>query len=414
MERYSTIRIRETNESKTVKISSNLKPDLDSLIIDKWQSLLDITARIVGVPSGLIMRLNEKTIEVFLKSETTGNPYKVGGKAELIYGLYCENVIGTQLPLLVPNATKSLIWNKNNPDVDINMISYLGFPINWPDGEVFGTICLLDNKENHYNDDYRNLLMLAKQQLETDLELLQTNNELHQRNIQLKQLNNMKSKFLALISHDVRGMIGTLDQLLKLVITDFENFEISELKEIIKSSSMSASSSYRILEDLLIWSKNDLIQFEPNKTDVDIVNCIESLLHDFQQEINIKRINIVKEYCAPETNILADNKMVMVILHNILSNAIKYTHLNGKISIKIYYAHNHYITEIEDTGIGMEKSSVENLFHYDISHKSKGTNGESSAGIGLMLVKEFLDKNKATIEVESQVGVGSKFKIKWY
>ena len=76
------------------------------------------------------MKLNEETIEVFVKSNTEGNPYKTGEEAKLIYGLYCETVIGTQKQLLVPDATKSKVWNENNPDVDINMISYLGLPVN--------------------------------------------------------------------------------------------------------------------------------------------------------------------------------------------------------------------------------------------------------------------------------------------
>ena len=154
MEKFSTISVRETKESKTVKISSDSKPIIDSLIIEKWQSLIDILAKIVNVPTGLIMRLKESTIEVLLKSNTEGNPYETGEEAKLIYGLYCETVIGTQKELLVPNATKSPVWKNNNPDVDINMISYLGVPLNWPDGECFGTVCLLDIKENIYTSSF--------------------------------------------------------------------------------------------------------------------------------------------------------------------------------------------------------------------------------------------------------------------
>jgi hypothetical protein len=143
-DRYAKIIIRDPCEIKQVKIGSKLKPDITSSIIEKWQSLLNATAKIMGVPAGLIMKLNEDSIEVLLKSSTSGNPYEVGEEAKLIYGLYCETVIGTQKKLLVPDATKDPIWKDNNPDIDINMISYLGFPLNWPDGECFGTVCILD------------------------------------------------------------------------------------------------------------------------------------------------------------------------------------------------------------------------------------------------------------------------------
>ena len=193
--RYSKITIRENHEQKLVKIGSELKPEIIESIIGKWQSLINTVAKIVNVPSGLIMRLNEDTIEVFIKSQTEGNPYEVGEEAKLIYGLYCETVIGTQKQLLVSDATKNPTWSKNNPDVDINMISYLGFPINWPDGEVFGTICLLDNKENHYSQYFKDLLQNAKTFIETDLRLIISNQELENKNIQLKQTNQIKSKF---------------------------------------------------------------------------------------------------------------------------------------------------------------------------------------------------------------------------
>ncbi|MFO7888968.1 MAG: diguanylate cyclase, partial [bacterium] len=121
---YSRVNVRETNEEKQVRIASVSKPKPGDEIIEKWQSLLNLTAKIMNVSSALIMKLNKKSIEVFLKSQTEGNPYKVGGKEELVYGLYCETVIGKQKKLLVSDATKSPVWKDNNPDIDLNMISY--------------------------------------------------------------------------------------------------------------------------------------------------------------------------------------------------------------------------------------------------------------------------------------------------
>ncbi|MDZ7796130.1 MAG: PAS domain S-box protein [Candidatus Marinimicrobia bacterium] len=169
-----------------MKISSDLKPEISDPLIEKWQSLLDITAKTAKIPAALIMKLNEDNIEVFLESHTPGNPYKKGEKAELRYGLYCETVIGTQKDLLIPDARKDALWRKNNPDIDLNMVAYMGFPINWPDGEVFGTICLLDNKENHFSDYYRELLDHVRENIENDLNSLLINNKLRER---LKELN---------------------------------------------------------------------------------------------------------------------------------------------------------------------------------------------------------------------------------
>ena len=107
-----------------------------------WQEIVDIMAEIINIPAGLIMRLNDPHIEVFLSSETKGNPYRPGDKEKVWdSGLYCETVIKTKDKLLVPNALQDRNWN-SNPDIKLNMISYLGFPILLPDGKPFGTICV--------------------------------------------------------------------------------------------------------------------------------------------------------------------------------------------------------------------------------------------------------------------------------
>jgi c-di-GMP phosphodiesterase len=364
--RYSKINIRESGQQKTVEIGSKLKPEIVSEVVQKWQSLIDVTAKIVNVPSGLIMKLNEDSIEVFVKSQTDGNPYEAGEQAKLIYGLYCETVIGTQKQLLVPDATKSKVWKDNNPDVEINMISYLGLPINWPDGEVFGTVCLLDKKENRYNPDYIELLNQVKNHIETDLQLLVANKEL---------------------------------------IENIDNYDKPRLKMILQSLSQNAGSAYQTLESLLRWSKNDLLQLEPDKNPVNVVQVIENLLFYFHQVILIKKINVVEEFDSDKIFVQADENMLIASLRNILSNAVKYNKTGGKIFIRVYQHNTKTIIEVEDTGIGMNPEKLNELFTY-----KRGNTGKE-AGIGLILAKDFLDKNGAVLKVESESGKETKFVI---
>lgn len=152
-----------------VPITSGSKPDISERLEDKWQRIIDFAARIMKVPSALIMRLDTEEIEVFLRSDSEANPYEPGERAELLSGLYCETVVGQRRELLVPNALVDQNW-KDNPDVKLNMVSYLGLPLMWPDGEVFGTICVLDDHENHYSEEYRQLLAILQEVIEKDLQ----------------------------------------------------------------------------------------------------------------------------------------------------------------------------------------------------------------------------------------------------
>jgi len=145
--------------------------DVDESIISKWQTLIDLAAGIIGIPTGLIMRVKDDDIEVFIFSRTDGNPYKVGDKEHLVgSGLYCEHVIRTRDSLHVPFAPEDPEW-KDNPDIALNMNSYLGYPLIMPSGEVFGTICVLDKSERQFDDQTTRLMEQFRDLVESHLAL---------------------------------------------------------------------------------------------------------------------------------------------------------------------------------------------------------------------------------------------------
>ncbi|HKK60632.1 MAG TPA: ATP-binding protein, partial [Salinivirga sp.] len=102
---------------------------------------------------------------------------------------------------------------------------------------------------------------------------------------------------------------------------------------------------------------------------------------------------------------------IRTALRNIISNAIKYNKSNGKLKIEVYKKNGHTFLIIEDTGIGMDKFTIEQLFTYSNSHKLKGTLGESSSGIGLFLTRDFLEKNNIIVDVQSNPEKGTKFEL---
>jgi PAS domain S-box-containing protein len=145
--------------------------EVPSEVVEKWQEIVDLLAEIIQVPSALVMRVGPPNIRVFVSSHSEGNPYEQDEVASLDTGLYCETVMKTRQPLLVPDALEDDEW-KSNPDIKLGMISYLGFPIIWPDGEVFGTICVLDTKKNEYSALYRKLLLQCREIVQADLRTL--------------------------------------------------------------------------------------------------------------------------------------------------------------------------------------------------------------------------------------------------
>ncbi|UGV40246.1 PAS domain S-box protein [Methanococcoides orientis] len=133
--------------------------------------MLDLTSKVFDLPAGLIMRIHPLEIEVFVASNTINNPYEKGELASLNTGLYCETVLATKKMLLVPDALRDPEWD-HNPDIELGMTYYLGFPINWPNGEPFGTICVLDSKNNPKATQYKDCLFTVKKIAEDDLNSL--------------------------------------------------------------------------------------------------------------------------------------------------------------------------------------------------------------------------------------------------
>ncbi len=159
-----------------------MKIEVPDSVLAAWQGIADLLAEVIGVPAALVMRLSDPDIEVLVASRSAGNPYRPGEKEHFEgSGLYCETVIRTNGKLLVPDARADDRW-KNNPDVRLDMVSYLGYPILLPDGTPFGTICVLDDKENRYSATYENLILKFRNLIQENLGILYMNQVLGDRN----------------------------------------------------------------------------------------------------------------------------------------------------------------------------------------------------------------------------------------
>lgn len=155
-----------------------MRYEIDADIREKWNGLVDTVSALVDVPAVLIMHLVDERIEVFCSSKSEGSPYNVGDSEHFAdSGLYCEWVINNQDRLLVPNALTDPAWDRN-PDIALNMISYLGYPVNYPDGTPFGTVCILDSQENAYSRHIQKFLEQLKGIIEDQILLIEQRHEL--------------------------------------------------------------------------------------------------------------------------------------------------------------------------------------------------------------------------------------------
>lgn len=382
-------------------IARNSFKDIPEEVLKKWQEIADLLAELLSIPSALIMKTENEFMEVYISSNSENNPYHVGDK-EKWYGLYCETVIKTQNKLLVPNATTDKNWDKN-PDIKLGMISYLGVPINFPDNSPFGTLCVLDNKENYFSTKHEKLIQQFKRVLELDLVLTQSNKE-------LLKLNTDKDLFLSVLSHDLKSPFNALLGFSKLLLENIHEYDIETIKNHASTINKSAENTYNLLEDLLIWTQSQSGNL-PYKPKVWSFNTIYFEILDMLNQ-NAKEKNItINHYFTEELSIFADNNMLKAVLRNLISNSIKFTNTNGTINIYAKQNPENVTITVSDNGVGIKLEDLRKLF--DVSHfkSTIGTNQEKGTGIGLLICKEFIEKHGGKIWVESEVGKGSDFKF---
>ncbi|NAZ45018.1 EAL domain-containing protein [Vibrio toranzoniae] len=171
-----------------------------------WQNIVDLLAELTQTPAALIMRVHANSIEVFSTSNSQNNPYTKGDSETLGSGLYCESVMESQQQLIVPNALSDPQW-ENNPDIELGLVSYCGVPLLWPNGELFGTICILDSKENHYTPTYIKLLESFRISIESQLKTLFQHAKLTQVNRELKNRVYSRTKDLASLNYSLNQEI---------------------------------------------------------------------------------------------------------------------------------------------------------------------------------------------------------------
>jgi two-component system NtrC family sensor kinase len=280
--------------------------EVPAAYLKKWQKTVDLMASVFEVPAGLIMRVFPTEIEVFLSSQTEGNPYEKSEKASLNTGLYCETVMAQRDQLQVPNALEDVKW-KDNPDVKLNMISYLGVPLTWPNDDIFGTICVLDSKTRDYSSLYQALLWQFKEIIDGDLRLLISDRQLEQRAQELTQtLTHLKatqqeliqSEKMAALGHLVAGIAHEINTPLGAIrssvgnIVDFLSQHLQQLPTFFQSLSKNHQQDFFVLLEKITAAKPALSSREKRQLKKTLIGQLQEQAIENPKPIVDRLINI--------------------------------------------------------------------------------------------------------------------------
>jgi signal transduction histidine kinase len=236
--------------------------------------------------------------------------------------------------------------------------------------------------------------------------LKERNKQIDLQKQQLIGLNATKDKIFSIIGHDLRSPLASLRGLMELVSNDRLSQE--EFIEVSKSLKLNLEYVHEDMDNLLSWARTQLKGFEPVISEVNLCEAVEEKILLLNESAKSKALTLASDI-QPATAVMVDKNNLDIILRNLIGNAIKFSLPAGTVSISVVYNKGMFEVSVADTGVGLTKDEVDKLFRPESHFSKPGTNREKGLGIGLLLVKEFVEKNGGTISVKSQANMGSTF-----
>ena len=266
--------------------------------------------------------------------------------------------------------------------------------------------------------DKNEALQIQKEEIQKQNEILQIQKdeiqkqkaELEQQKDDLKESNASKDRIFSIISHDLRSPLGNIKNMLNLLIDKSSTFDEEKRERILENLAELTKSTFYLLDNLLSWSrsKRGVIVFDPQMFIIAPIfdDIIKLTIHQAKK----KKITI--NLSIDETDLVfGDKNMITTIFRNVIENSIKFTYEGGRIEIQSKVFEEYIEFSIADTGVGMTTERIQEIINSDEIIATFGTNREKGSGLGLLLCKDFIEKNHGLFRIESTVGEGSTFYI---
>lgn len=253
---------------------------------------------------------------------------------------------------------------------------------------------------------YTRNLKAANIKLESIIE--QRTNEIQKQRDELLVLNSTKDKFFGIIAHDLRNPFNSILGFSELIMDKLKKEDVKTSLIFMQHMHKASTAAYELLDNLLTWSRSQsgIIQFKPET--LNIKKQIDYTILMLEGAAQIKGVKLSSNLMNT-LFIFADINMILTVLRNLLTNAIKFSNEGDRVTIDAKELNNKIIVSVTDTGIGISESMIKKLFRVEEHVKSEGTASEAGTGLGLILCKEFVEKNGGEIWVKSKVGEGSCF-----
>ena len=259
-------------------------------------------------------------------------------------------------------------------------------------------------------DTQGELQLLANSFNQMARELQQKIESINEANKELHEANETKDAFFSIIAHDLRNPFNAILGYSYLLSENYDDFDEVERKQFIAEIDRSSRITFELLENLLNWARAQSGKIELQPELVDLHDLVEKSTDAHASNAQAKHIQMTNVLPSP-FEVRLDLNTMQVVLNNLISNAVKFTPDGGHILISGHQSETEICLSVKDTGVGMSEDVIRRLFLLEGTYSTPGTENENGTGLGLVLVKDFVQKNGGHLEVHSELGEGTEFVI---
>jgi two-component system sensor histidine kinase/response regulator len=240
---------------------------------------------------------------------------------------------------------------------------------------------------------------------------VQTHVELAVSKKRIVELNKSRDKLYSIIAHDIRSPLASIKLTIEALLDGVLEPGSDEYKEIIFELNNTTDNTFQLLNDLLAWAKTQKESAVLNPRIIDIDFIINDCISLLRANADAKKISLINHLSDKENLCLIDEATIYIVFRNILSNAIKFTPENGTISFTSVQNKKNISISVSDTGVGMTKEVLDIILHTDENYTTPGTNKEMGTGLGMLMIKSFVQKNNGKMDIQSEPGKGTTVTI---
>jgi signal transduction histidine kinase len=252
------------------------------------------------------------------------------------------------------------------------------------------------------------ILFQYLQKRRTNKQLQAINAQMEAQNMELQNLNNTKDKFFSILGHDLKGPLNSLTSFSNLLINYFDSLSKEEIQTLAKDLDKSIKNLFSLLNNLLEWARSQTGNIDFTPSTFDVASLLSENKELLTAQASVKQIQLLLEPCNG-LMVNVHKQSINTVIRNLISNAIKFTPVGGAVKLSAKAENQMVRVTIADTGVGMSKAVMDKLFKLDAKYSTLGTAQEKGTGLGLILCKDFVEKNGGQIGVTSEEGKGTEF-----